>query len=159
MANDPIQILTSSMSNSTNEDGSNPYYLHHSDNLGLILVSQQLTGENCSAWSRAMFMALSVKNKVGFIDGSITRPEDNTELLNSWIHNNNMVISWILNCVSKEISASIIYTESANEIWTDLKEHFQQRNGPQIFQLRRELMNYTQGQMSVSVYFTKLKTV
>lgn len=36
---------------------------------------------------------------------------------------------------------------------------YQQQNGPQIFQLRRELMNHTLGQFSVSTYFTKLKKI
>ncbi|XP_052205378.1 uncharacterized protein LOC127810140 isoform X2 [Diospyros lotus] len=70
-----------------------------------------------------------------------------------------MVISWILNSVSKEISASLIFSNSAFDIWTDLKERFQQSSGPRIFQLRRELMNLSQGQLSVSAYFTKLKTI
>ncbi|KAL5581465.1 hypothetical protein UlMin_013907 [Ulmus minor] len=107
-----------------------------------------------------MLIALSVKNKLGFIDGSITKPESNDlNLLNSWIRNNNVVISWILNSVSKEISASVIFSVSACEIWLDLKDRFQQRNGPRIFQLRRQLMNHVQDQNSVSFYFTKLKTI
>ncbi|XP_068638505.1 uncharacterized protein [Aristolochia californica] len=70
-----------------------------------------------------------------------------------------MVISWILNSVSKEISASVIFAASAREIWLDLRDHFQQRNGPRIFQLKRELMNLRQDKDSVSTYFTKLKTI
>ncbi|XP_031274459.1 uncharacterized protein LOC116132918 [Pistacia vera] len=91
-----------------------------------------------------MVIAPLVKNKLGFIDGSIPRPEGNDSLLNSWFRNNNMVISWILNCVSKEISTSVIYSDYAYEMWLDLKERFQQKNGPRIFQLRRDLMNHTQ---------------
>ena len=94
-----------------------PYFLHHSDSHGLILVSQPLIGENYALWSRAMLIALSVKNKLGFIDGSIEKPyRFDLPLLNSGIRNNNVVISWILNSVSKEISASIIFSESATEI-------------------------------------------
>lgn len=107
-----------------------------------------------------MTIALSVKNKLGFIDGSIAKPDGtDVSLLNSWIRNNNVVILWILNSVSKEICASIIYSESTSEIWSDLRERFQQSNGPRIFQLRRELANHTQAQSSVSSYFTKLKTL
>ena len=51
-----------------------------------------------------MKIALSVMNKLGFIDGLIPKPEgDDLNLLQSWIRNNNMVISWILNSVSKDI--------------------------------------------------------
>ena len=83
-----------------------------------------------------MVIALSVKNKIGFIDGSISRP-DGTDLtlLSSWIRNNNIVISWILNSISKEISACILFSDSAFEIWIDLRDCFQQSNGPRIFQL------------------------
>ncbi|KAL5563154.1 hypothetical protein UlMin_032901 [Ulmus minor] len=145
--------------NSAIDDSSNPYFLHHSDNPGLVLVSQPLIGENYASWSRAMLIALSVKNKLGFVDGSIPKPAGIDPNLSSWIRNNNIVISWILNSVSKEISASIIFSVSAYEIWLDLKDRFQQSNGPRIFQLRRELMNHVQDQNSVSVYFTKLKSI
>ncbi|KAA8535721.1 hypothetical protein F0562_030716 [Nyssa sinensis] len=57
------------------DEPSNPYYLHHSDSPGQMLVSQQLTGENYTNWSRAMLIALSVKNKLGFVDGSIPEPQ------------------------------------------------------------------------------------
>ena len=79
-----------------------------------------------------------MKNKLGFIDGSIPKPTGtDPNLTSSWICNNNMVISWILNSISKEISASVIFTDSAHDIWLDLKDRFQQSNGPRIFQLRR----------------------
>lgn len=107
-----------------------------------------------------MIIALSVKNKLGFINGSIPRPEkDDLVHHNAWIRNNNVVISWILNSVSKEISASLIFSELASDIWTDLQDRFQQSNGPRIFQLRRELMNIKQEQQSISAYFTMLKSV
>ena len=80
-----------------------------------------------------MLIALSVKNKLRFIDGSIPKLASTDPNLSSWIRNNNIVISWILNSVSKEISASIIFYDYAYEIWFDLKDRFQQNNGPRIF--------------------------
>ncbi|XP_073138009.1 uncharacterized protein [Henckelia pumila] len=142
------------------DDPMSSFFLHHSDNPGLILVSQQLTGENFASWSRSMKIALSVKNKLGFIDGSIHKPAAaDVNLLNAWTRNNNIVISWLLNSVSKDISASILFAESALNIWNDLKDRFQQSNGPRIFQIRRELLSLRQDQDSVSIYFTKLKSL
>ena len=64
-----------------------------------------------------MVITLSVKNKIGFIDGSIPHPDGtDVTLLSSWIRNNNIVISWILNSVSKEISTSILFSDSAFEM-------------------------------------------
>lgn len=143
------------------DDPSDPYFLHHGDNPGHVLVSQLLTGQdNYIAWSRAMELAISVKNKLGFLNGSISKPSLSDQFLyNAWIRNNNIVISWIINSVSKEISSSILYAESAAEIWDDLKVRFQQRNGAHIYNLRKILMNLKQDTQSVSLYFTKLKTV
>ena len=150
----------SSNGKSAIDDPLSPFFLHHSDSPGLILVSQSLTGDNYASWSRAMQIALSVKNKLGFIDGSIQKPEGNDlNLLQSWTRNNNMVISWILNSVSKEISASVLFSEFASEIWNDLRDRFQQSNGPRVFQLRRELINHNQNQSSVGEYFMKLKAL
>ena len=85
-----------------------------------------------------MLIALFVKNKIGFIDGSIPKPiGTDVSTLHSWIRNDNIVISWIPYAVSKEISASIIFSESAREIWSDLQDHFQQTNGSRIFQLHQ----------------------
>uniref|UniRef100_A0A2N9GRD9 Reverse transcriptase Ty1/copia-type domain-containing protein n=1 Tax=Fagus sylvatica TaxID=28930 RepID=A0A2N9GRD9_FAGSY len=55
---------------------SSPYYLHPGDNSSLILVTEPLTGDNFHSWFRSMHMALTIKNKLGFIDGSIREPED-----------------------------------------------------------------------------------
>lgn len=153
-------LYNSSPGRSAIDDPSSPYFLHHSDNPSIILVSQQLTGDNYASWSRSFAIALSAKNKMGFIDGSIQKPVSNDmNLINSWNRNNSVVISWILNSVSKEISASILYSESASAIWIDLQHRFQQSNGPRIFQLRRELINLNQDQLSVNAYYTKLKSL
>ncbi|XP_068655790.1 uncharacterized protein [Aristolochia californica] len=152
--------LCTSSTRSNFDEPSNPYYLHHSDSPGQLLVSQLLTGENYTSWSSAMSLALSVKNKVGFIDGSILEPQSvDPPLLNSWTWNNNIVISWILNSISKEISTSVMFAASAREIWFALRDRYQQRNGPRIFQLKRELMNLHQDKDSINTYFTKLTTL
>ncbi|XP_075507387.1 uncharacterized protein LOC142544212 [Primulina tabacum] len=132
-------------SRSVVDDPSSPYCLHHSGNPGLVLVSQPLMSDNFASWSIAMPIALSVKNKLGFVDGSISKPSDfEVNLLNVWVRNNNIVISWLLNSVSKDILASILFADSAKEIWNDLKDRFQQSNATKIFQLRRDLITLKQ---------------
>ena len=59
----------------TNINSDSPYFLHSSDNPGVSIVTQSLTGENYATWSRAVRMALLVKNKYGFVNGTIERPE------------------------------------------------------------------------------------
>lgn len=75
--------LASSGSNSATDDASSLYYLHQSNSPSLILVSQPLIGDNYASWSKSMVIALSVKNKLGFVDGSIPKPEGNDSFARS----------------------------------------------------------------------------
>jgi hypothetical protein len=119
-------------------DYSNPFFLHHGDSPGAVLVSQSLTGDNYSSWRRAMILALTAKNKIGFVNGALPQPEvpESDPLSFSWCRCNNMVLSWLINSVSKEIAASIIYIESAADMWKDLQDRFSHLNGPRVFQLQ-----------------------
>lgn len=98
-----------------------------------------------------------MKNKVGFVDGMLLCPTEN--LRNSWFICNSVVTAWILNSLSKEISANINFVDSAHEIWIDLQQRYQRKNRPRIFQLRQEISNLVQYQHLVTNYFAKLKTL
>lgn len=61
-----------------------------------------------------MTMGLIVKNKYGFVDGSVKLPSDDAidELL-QWNRCNNLVKTWLLSSISKEIAASVFYCVGA----------------------------------------------
>jgi hypothetical protein len=70
-----------------------------------------------------------------------------------------MVSSWILNSVSKDIAASIIYIDNVADVWTDLKERFSQKNGPRIYQIQKSISSLSQDDLSAGAYFTKIKAL
>ena len=98
------------------EDSSSPYFLSNGDYLGLFLVSHHLSNNNYNTWNCVMLTALTTKNKVGFIDGSIPHLDAHDLLYKSWVHYNSMVISWILNFVINEIVDSLLCKDTAIEI-------------------------------------------
>ncbi|RVW13837.1 Retrovirus-related Pol polyprotein from transposon RE1 [Vitis vinifera] len=108
------------------EDSSSPYFLHNGDHPGLNLVSNLLTGANYHTWRKAMLMALTAKNKVGFVDGTISRPMSHDLIYGAWNRCNSMISSWIINAVSREIADSLLYLDSACDIWRDLNDRFNQ---------------------------------
>nr|KYP43048.1 hypothetical protein KK1_035543 [Cajanus cajan] len=140
-----------------NDDYANSFFLHPSDNPGAFIVSQPLNGDNYNSWSCVILMALGGKNKIGFVDGTIPKPKETAKSFHSWQRNNNIVASWLLNSISKDLQASVIYSSSAAAIWNDLRIRFQQQNGPRVFQLRRDLMTLKQDSFSITHYFTKVK--
>ena len=85
-------------SSSSSQDSYNlndPLFLHPGENPGAVLTSQPLIGEeNYSAWARSVRKSLIGKNKLGFIDGSITisSPLVNSPIaIQAWIRADNIV--------------------------------------------------------------------
>ncbi|XP_073138143.1 uncharacterized protein [Henckelia pumila] len=102
-------------------------------------------------------MTLTAKNKFVFVDGSLLRPNSDDLLFGAWIRCNSMVISWILNDVSRDIADSLLFITTASEIWTDLRNRFHESNAPRIFQIKKLLNGLQQGSMDANSYYTKLR--
>ncbi|KAG5540096.1 hypothetical protein RHGRI_020360 [Rhododendron griersonianum] len=51
-----------------------------------------------------------------------------------------------------------MYEPLASGIWNDLKKRFAQTNAPRVFELRRDIALHSQANLSISAYFTKLKS-
>ncbi|XP_075491465.1 uncharacterized protein LOC142529734 [Primulina tabacum] len=141
------------------EDSSSLFYLQNGDHSGLVLVSHPLSGNNYNTWSGAMNMALTAKKKISFVDGTSVRPSVEDLLYGAWIRCNSMIISWILNSVSREIADSLMYIATAHEIWIDLRDRFHQSNAPRIFQIKKLLNGLQQGSMDISGYYTRMRTL
>jgi hypothetical protein len=77
----------------SNENASSPFFLHNGYTSSTVLISQIVTGNNLSIWRRSMEMALTAKNKVGFIDGSILKPSHPS--FSVWMRCNTMVLSYV----------------------------------------------------------------
>jgi hypothetical protein len=107
-----------------------------------------------------MTMALFAKNKLQFVDGSLPYSSTLNGLeFRAWKRCNDTISSWIVNTVSKDIATSIIYINNCQDMWLRLKERFSQKNGPQAFQLQKTIASLSHDNMSVSSYFTRLKSL
>jgi hypothetical protein len=138
----------------------NPYYLNNGDNPGILLVPEKLIGENFHTWQISMTRALSAKNKLGFVNGSISQPTDPLDpLYDIWTRCNDLVLSWLTNCMSREIYASVIYVVTAKEIWDELRDRYSDSDGPRVFHLKQAICSLKQEQLPVSTYYTRLKTL
>jgi len=116
-----------------------PLYIHPLDSPGLPLVSNIFNGENFDNWKRSVIIALSAKHKVAFIDGSCTCPAPTSPLFTFWQRNNAMVISWLLNSLNDSNRNSVLYYDTALELWKDLEERFGQSNKARLFQVQKEV--------------------
>ncbi|XP_072066679.1 uncharacterized protein [Arachis hypogaea] len=86
------------------QDLASPYFLHPGESPGNNLIPVTLNAHNYNSWSRAMLLALKSKNKLKFIDGSITKPNENDPLFEAWERCNTYIVSWINLSLSPDIA-------------------------------------------------------
>ncbi|XP_070007510.1 uncharacterized protein LOC142165414 [Nicotiana tabacum] len=77
-----------------------------------------------AAEGRNILVALSIHNKLDFINGTSTKPLPGFPLSSQWQRCNDLVVSWWVNSLSKEISHSVEYSEYAKDIWCELEERY-----------------------------------
>uniref|UniRef100_A0A803KXL5 Retrotransposon Copia-like N-terminal domain-containing protein n=1 Tax=Chenopodium quinoa TaxID=63459 RepID=A0A803KXL5_CHEQI len=142
-----------------NQDPASIYYIHPSDANAIQLVSYKFNGEGFSSWKRSMLLTLSAKNKLGFVNGTISKPTAGTIEGKAWERCNDLVCSLILYNLDESIAKSVMFLKSAEEIWTDLDERFGYASMAQIYSLEQKLVDISQGDKSVSEFFTDIKSV
>ncbi|CAL1400888.1 unnamed protein product [Linum trigynum] len=98
-----------------------PFFIHPSENWGQCLVSQPLTKNNFSSWERSMIRVIDGKNKLGFFNGKIPQPSDDSPMLEPWNRNNKLLLRWIQRSVNPTIAESILYVTTAIGAWTELR--------------------------------------
>nr|DAD22652.1 TPA_asm: hypothetical protein HUJ06_024115 [Nelumbo nucifera] len=140
-----MSSFTSAVELSPLLDPASPYYIHHSDHHGLVTVSLELTSSNYASWSRSFLLALSIRNKTGFVDGTIKEPALDGALHSAWKRCNNLIVAWLLRSISPPIASIVFYINSASRIWEVLKKRFPQPDDSKICNLQ-----------TVDAYFTEL---
>lgn len=100
-----------------------------------------------------MITALNDKNNMGFVNGTLNKLDLSSNTHTTWSRCNNMVKSWILNDVSKEIAFSIMFENMASEMWLDLQERYAQYNASYVYKLHRDITLTTQDKNSISALF------
>ncbi|XP_047270485.1 uncharacterized protein LOC124899595 [Capsicum annuum] len=136
---------------------SNPLYMHPSDSPGASLVPVPFDGGGYRSWRRSVLRALLAKNKLGFVNGECKKPEPNLSQFWLWERCDNMVTSWILNSLSKEISDSMEYVNDSIELWRELEDRYGQTNGAKLYKIQKKINDLTQGNLDITAYYTKIK--
>ena len=136
-----------------------PLFLHPSDHPGQALVTDIFAGDDYENWRRSVQIALSAKYKISIIDGSYEKPEAKSPLLPHWQRCNDMVMSWLLNSLHKNIRDSVLFCDKAFDVWKELEERYGQSNKARLFQAQREVTCINQGDLDIASYFNKARKI
>ncbi|XP_020967661.1 uncharacterized protein LOC107615125 [Arachis ipaensis] len=140
-------------------DQTSPYYIHPSENPGIPIIPIIMNGSNYGDWSRALTLALQSKNKFDFVDGTIKKPLESDPLFRQWKRCNTYVIGWINLSLSPDISQSVMWNNLAYEIWSELRRRYYHGDRFRIAELKEELYAAKQGELSITAYFMKLRSL
>lgn len=135
---------------------SSPYFLGSGDQPGNIITHVIFTGENYVSWARAMTLSLRARRKYDFVDGSISKPNGSSAILD-WDTVHSMVVSWMLRSMESKVAATIPMHENAKDLWDYLERRFCVANGPRIQQIKAAITDCKQTDtMTIDAYYTKL---
>nr|XP_033509140.1 uncharacterized protein LOC117274037 [Nicotiana tomentosiformis] len=90
---------------------------------------------------------------------NVSFDDESSPLFEQWRRCYDMVIDWLLNSLSKDIVESVIYSQTTEELWSELEKRYEQADGAKLFQLQRELNNISQGTNDVAAYFTRINRI
>lgn len=105
-----------------------------------------------------MKTSLRARGKWGFIEGIVKKPDDASPEIEDWWTVQSMLITWIMNTIEPSLRSTVLYFDTAKELWDDVRERFSITNGPRIQQLKSELAYCKQRGGSIAKYYVKLKT-
>ncbi|GJU06648.1 ribonuclease H-like domain-containing protein [Tanacetum coccineum] len=137
-------------------DISDPLHLHPNDTTALTVVSMKLKGtENYQVWSCAMLLALEGKNKIGFIDGSCKRSNEDEVLGNQWDRNGSSIADYYhkLNALWKQYDAMIELPKCV----CNASEGFKKHN--QLLKLIQFLMGLDDSYMQIKSSILSIETL
>ena len=140
-------------------DPSSPYYLYPIKNPGISLTSMILNTQNYNTWFRTMWLALKLKNKLKFVDGTFKKSNKSDPLSDAWDRCNTYIVSQIKLSLSSKISQSVIWNDIAANLWRDLTRRYYQGDRFVVAMLQEQISSIKQCDLSVISYFTELRSL
>ncbi|XP_019447246.1 PREDICTED: uncharacterized protein LOC109350467 [Lupinus angustifolius] len=102
-------------------------------------------------------MALETKNKLEFVNGTLTKPPPHNQMFTAWKRCNNLVVSWLNHSIQPSIIQSVLWLETTQEIWVDLHQRYHQGDMFRISELIGEIHSIKQGNLSIAAFFNQMK--
>ena len=111
----------------------------------------RLNGTNYLKWSQFVRTFLKGKGKLGHLLG--TGPEKGDPKFTAWDEEDSMVMSWLWNAMVPEISDTVMFLSTAQEIWEAIRQTYSKvDDAAQVFEIKTKLAATKQGSRSVTEY-------
>ncbi|KAH9740738.1 retrovirus-related pol polyprotein from transposon RE2 [Citrus sinensis] len=138
----------------------------------------KLDRTNYTIWKQQVLSSIRGNGLESYIDGSKICPtqylfsesriasSSNTEAqaqenpeYGAWKRQDQLLLSWIMSSISVDILSLVVNSQTSFELWKSLEKQFGFESMAKKVHLKMLLNNLRKGSLSMTEYFTKLKTV
>lgn len=108
-----------------------------------------------SEWATVLSNLLQAKQKLGFINGFVSKPATYLDL-SGWLATNSMIVGWIRTSIDPTILTTVTFVPEAHKLWESLPQRFSVKSGFRIHLLQDESSNCRQDGQFVQQYYRRL---
>ena len=125
------------------------------ENTNTLSISEKLTNQNYTKWSRLMHLAISRRGRLNHIIDD--PPSKNDPAYNQWTRSDSIVISWILENIDSYLVNQYLDFPTAKALSQGIETLYSSgRDGLQIFDLIVKANKIQQGTNTIETYYGKL---
>ncbi|KAF5464007.1 hypothetical protein F2P56_014123 [Juglans regia] len=133
-------------------------------NTAAHLLTVKLSHDNFPLWKAQLLAFLKSHQIYGYVDGSFppspsTIDDKPNPAHNSWLLQDQMIISALYSSLTDTILAQIVDCPTSHEIWSTLNNLYSAQSTAHLMQTRYQLATLKKGSDSVSTYFHKAKSL
>ncbi|MCI00064.1 hypothetical protein A2U01_0021080, partial [Trifolium medium] len=94
------------------------------ENHPVQITTNRMNGGNYFRWSRSVRMYLRGRGKIGYITRDKKQPDKKGADFNTWDAENSMVMTWLVNSMTEEISANYLCYATAKDLWDNVSQMY-----------------------------------
>lgn len=146
--------ITETTSNTQSEEIQSNHALGELQN---IQAAYRLNGKNYLKWSQLVRTLLKGKGKLSHLLG--TGPKTGEPGFEAWDEKDSLIMSWLWNSMTPEISDTCMFLPTAQGIWEVVHQTYSKvRDAAQVYEIKVKTGHTKQGGKSVTEYANLLKS-
>ncbi|RVW31460.1 hypothetical protein CK203_086760 [Vitis vinifera] len=123
-----------------------------------IQAAYRLDGRNYLKWSQLVLTVLKGKGKISHLMG--TRPKPGDPRFEAWDEEDFMIMAWLWNSMTPEISDTCMFLATAKDIWDAIQQTYSKaRDAAQVYEVKVKMIAAKQGSKTVTEYTNQLKAL
>ena len=107
----------------------------------ILETTVKLNGFNYLLWAQAFRIFIGVQDKLAYLLEPPPTTADTT--YKTWLSSDYYVMTWLLNSLEENISASVIFLSTAKEMWDTLEVMYgNEKNFSSVFEIYERLFEF-----------------